>query len=71
MAFFGGELAVFQAAFHIQRAAFFDVLAQNFGQLIKERDAVPFSAFDVFASVFVFAAAGGGNADIGNRLTAR
>ena len=66
-----GVFAVLQAAFNVNRAAFFNVLAGNFGQTVIESDAVPLGVFDRFARGAVFAAAGGGNADIGHGLARR
>ncbi|TSE23023.1 hypothetical protein Taqua_01861 [Tepidimonas aquatica] len=63
-----GVLAVLQTAFHVDRAAFFQVLAGDLGQAVVEGDAVPLGVFDDFAGVAVFAPAGGGDADAGHRL---
>ena len=63
-----GVFAVFQAAFDVNGAAFFDILAGNFSQAVIEGDAVPLSVFNRFARRAVFAAAGGGDADVGHGL---
>ena len=68
-AIFVGVLAGFQAAFHIDGAALFEVLAGDFSQFAKEGDTVPLGLFYQLSSLaFVFAA--GGNGDVGDRLTA-
>lgn len=63
-----GVLAVFQAAFDVNWPAFFDIFASNFSQAVIEGDTVPLSVFNGFARRAVFAAAGGGDADIGHGL---
>src|SRR5262245_46250201 len=64
-------LARSQAAFDVHLRALLQVFARDLGQAAEKRDAVPLGGFLRLAARLVFPAIGGGDANIGDGLTAR
>jgi NADP-dependent 3-hydroxy acid dehydrogenase YdfG len=66
-----GVLAGLQAAFDVDRRAFFKVLAHDLGQAAEERDAVPFGQLFLFAGLAVLRLVRGGDRDVRDGVAAR
>src|SRR6202008_497885 len=66
-----GVLAVRQASFDVDRGPLLHVLTGDLGQAVEEGDAMPLRLLHELAGSLVLAAAGGGQADVGDGLPRR
>src|SRR5690606_27993526 len=60
-----------QAAFHVHRAAFFQVFTGNFLQAVVEHHTVPFRFFTALSGIPVFPVGGGGGGHVAGGLAIR